>query len=541
MTSLLSSFIPAIAIPILNSVRVFLQGDGAVILPEMELLLFAIGILVIDYWVEEKEKYWNAGLAVAGTIFSTITLWMLHNQILVKGDLLGFSETALVDSYFLFFAILFLAATALIILLSVKYLEIEEERRGSFYAFLLFACIGAMLLVSAIDLTVIFLGIEVMAFSLFALVGFSQESPLPKQAAQKYALTSVFSSGLLAYGFSLLYGVTGSTNIARIAQALGQRIELVHALLLSREHGAPAEHMRELIQQRIPMAMNFDPRFVQFLPLLALILIGIGLAYKLAAVPFHSWAPKAFGSSPVPVSAFAITVPIVAVFALLLRFLVIVFAPLQDRWPHMIAVIAILSIAWTNLAALRQQNLKRLFTYAAISQIGYILLGLVAGNESGFTATTFSLLAYTFTLVGVFGVLTLFHRRYQPGETRDDLNGFFYRNPSAALLFLVFVLSLLAIPGTSGFMSKYLIFKSLLETQHKSLAILSLVCLLPSLIYLPKLLARIWRKPPIGDEVIPLPMGNAEAIALGVALFVCLAAGLYAQPFVRLAHYAFGQ
>src|SRR5258708_868552 len=197
-------------IPIINSLLSYLHGDGAVILPEIELLLFGLGILLIDFWITEKEKYLNAGLALAGTVFSGFTLWRLRGAIAARGEFAGFHDSALVDPFFLFFAVLFLAATALVILLSVKYLEIEREQEGEYYALLLFSCVGMMLMASGTDLIVLFLGLETMALTFYVLTGFLRPEKRSNEAALKNVRLGAFSSGILAYGFSFLYGMSAS-------------------------------------------------------------------------------------------------------------------------------------------------------------------------------------------------------------------------------------------------------------------------------------------------------------------------------------------
>ena len=204
-------------IPFIDAIRSYLRGDGAVILPEMELVLFALGIMLIDFWIEERDKYWNAVLALAGTLFSGATLWMLRGRVASSGGILvGFHESAVVDGFALFFGILFLASTALVILLSVKFLEIEREQEGEYYALLLFACVGMMLMASGVDLIVMFLGLVPMALSFYILTGFLRREKRSNEAALKYVLLGAFSSGILAYGFSLLYGLSASTNIGAV-------------------------------------------------------------------------------------------------------------------------------------------------------------------------------------------------------------------------------------------------------------------------------------------------------------------------------------
>src|SRR5438445_3605333 len=275
-------------IPFINGILSYLQGDGAAILPEMELVLFGLGILLIDFWIEQKDKYWNAGLALAGTIFSGFTVFRLRGAIVARGDLLGFHDSVVVDPFFIFFAALFLAATALVILLSVKYLQIEEEQEGEYYALLLFACVGMMFMASGIDLIVMFLGLETMALSFYVLTGFLRREKRSNEASLKYVLLGAFSSGILAYGFSLLYGLSASTNIVRISAMLGRRSAFISAILHSPQ----------------PATAQFNPFLLQLLPVLAFVLIAVGLFFKVAAVPFHQWAPNVYEGAPTPVTGY---------------------------------------------------------------------------------------------------------------------------------------------------------------------------------------------------------------------------------------------
>src|SRR5256884_7603528 len=245
-------------IPFINAIRSYLQGDGAAILPEMELVLFGLGILLIDFWIERKEKYWNAGLALAGTIFSAFTIWKLRGAVVARGDFAGFHDAVSVDPFFLFFATLFLAATALVILLSVQYLEIEQEQEGEYYALLLFACVGMMLMASGIDLIVMFLGLETMALSFYVLTGFLRREKRSNEASLKYVLLGAFSSGILAYGFSLIYGLSGSTDVRNIRAAFDPRFGLARAIELSRQSSAMGQQMHDLLARQLPIALNFD-------------------------------------------------------------------------------------------------------------------------------------------------------------------------------------------------------------------------------------------------------------------------------------------
>ena len=535
-------------IPILNSIFSYLQGDGAVILPEMQLTLFGLGILLIGFSLDESTEnnwFWrlffkdfSAKAAFAGVLFSGLSLWKLRGRVAGSGTLAGFHESVVVDGFLIFFAALFLVSTALVILLSVKYLEIVREQEGEYYALLLFACVGMMLMASGLDLIVMFLGLETMALSFYVLTGFLRREKRSNEAALKYVLLGAFSSGILAYGFSLLYGLSASTNISAIRGALEGREDLVRRIVISQQAGPAGEQMRQFLATRAPMALHFDPFTLQILPLLAFVLIAVGLLFKVAAVPFHMWAPDVYEGAPTPITAYVSVASKTASFALLLRLFLVVFSISQATWIYLIAGVAVASLTWGNLAALTQTNVKRLLAYSSISHVGYILLGLVAGNETGLVGIAYYLFAYVFMTAGAFAVIIVLRQKGLIGEELEDLNGLYQRSPAAAVLLLIFMLSLAGIPPTAGFMGKYFIFLSLIESKHPVLAVFAVLYIVPALYYYFRIIVHAWLKQP-GEVPRPL-MTNAQAVALGVTVFVTLAAGLYPEPFTRLAHYAFG-
>ena len=534
-------------IPFINSLLEYLRGDGRIILPEIELTLFGLGILLIDFTLGVKERYFSAGIAFLGTIFSAYTVWRLRIPVSQYGALPGFQESVIIDPFFLFFAALFLAATALVILLSVKYLEIEQEQEGEYYALLLFACVGMMFMASGYDLIVMFLGLETMALSFYVLTGFLRREKRSNEASLKYVLLGAFSSGILAYGFSLLYGLTGTTSISKIAFAMnpGSRLASIVAQAQDPGIGAPA---REFLAQNYPAALRMDPSLLTHqLPVFAaaaFVLVAVGMFFKVAAAPFHQWAPDVYEGAPTPVTIFVSVASKTASFALLLRLFTVVFGATQVTWMYLVAGIAVASLTWGNLAALTQTNVKRLLAYSSISHVGYILLALVAWDEktkslsdTARTGIAYYLFAYIFMTAGAFAILIVLRQKGLIGEELEDLNGLYQRSPAAAVLLLIFMLSLAGIPPTAGFMGKYFIFLSLIETHHPVLAVFAVLYIVPALYYYFRIVVHAWLKAP-GEAPRPI-MSNAQAVALAVAVFVTLAAGLYPEPFTRLAQYAF--
>lgn len=484
----------------------FLNGDGGLIKPQLLLLLFALGILLTDFLLEPGQKFFNAVMAMMGVLFSAWSLWQLKVRIAGDGDQFGFSNSMLVDSFSIFFCLIFLAATALVILLSIRYLEIEKENHGEFYALILLATIGMMFMVEGIDLIVLFIGLETMALSFYILTGFLRRERRSNEAALKYLLLGAFSSGILAYGFSILYGLAGSTNLMAITNSLAKR-------------------------------ESTDP-----LVLLALVTVATGLFFKVAAVPFHQWAPDVYEGAPTVTTAYLSVASKTASFALLLRIFQTVFWPVRDHWQALFGVIAVLCMTVGNFAAITQTNIKRMLAYSSISHAGYILLGLVAaatgpeGNQTGLQAVSFYLFGYAFMNMGAFAVVIILRRKGLIGDELKDLDGLIRRSPAAAVLLLIFMLSLAGIPPTIGFLGKYYIFLSLIQTGHYYLAIFAALYVVPALYYYFRVIVHAFLKE--SSDTVKVDVSAWQTIALTVCGFVVLGAGIYPEPFIRLATYS---
>src|ERR1022692_4602366 len=471
-----------------HNILAYLNADGLLIKPQLMLLLFGIGILLTDYFMEPGLKYFNAIMAMAGVFFSGVTLWQLSQKVGILGDQIGFFNSLLIDHFALFFGIIFLAATALIILLSIRYMEVEEENHGEFYALMLFATIGMMFMVEGLDLIVQFIGLETMALSFYVLVGFLRRERRSNEAALKYLLLGAFSSGILAYGFSLLYGlsfmggVRGSTNL----------VDITNAMIRS-EPSNP-------------------------IVLLALVTVAAGLLFKVAAVPFHQWAPDVYEGAPTPITAYISVASKTASFALLLRLLLTVFWPVRVNWEMLIAAVAIASLTLGNFAAITQTNVKRMLAYSSISHVGYILLGIVAAASSplgfitGMKGVAFYLFVYGFMTIGAFAVLIVLQRQGVIGDELDDLNGLYRRSPASAVVLLIFMLSLAGIPPLAGFVGKYFILQALIETGHMRLALFGALYIVPSLYYYFRVVAHAYLYEPGNAPVPTITFGQGIAL-----------------------------
>jgi len=478
------------------------------ILPEVMLAFFGLAVLGTDLLLTADEKSWNSLTAMLGVLMSGAALWQWRHE--ASSFIRPFESSIVIDPFFIFFGLLFLASTALVILLSVRYMEIEQEQHGEYYALMLFATVGMMFLACGYDLVVLFVGLETMALSFYVLSGFLRGNRRSNEGAMKYVLMGAFSSGILAYGFSILYGIAGSTNLGVIAAQVAAR--------------------------------NSKPGG-DLLTFLALATVAAGVFFKIAAVPFHQWAPDVYEGAPTSITAYISVASKAASFALLLRLFFTVFWPVNVDWSGIVATVAVLSLTIGALAALPQHNIKRLLAYSSIAQVGYILLGVVATvnkngslNQRGLQAAAFYLLAYAFFNTGAFAIVIVLRRKGMIGDDIDDMNGLIQRNPTAAILMLIFLLSLAGIPPTAGFVAKLLVFWALIETGHPLLAIISVAYILPAVYYYFRIVAAMWVREST-DAVRPV-ISPAQMFALAAMLVVTLAAGIFPEQFLRFASYS---
>jgi NADH-quinone oxidoreductase subunit N len=488
------------------------QRDLALIMPEVMLGVFGLAVLLLDFWLDAREKSWNSLPAMLGVVLSGGALYVIRPVASVPyGPVRGFDNSIIIDPFFIFFACVFLASTALVILLSVRYMQIEEEQHGEYYALILFATIGMMFLACGNDLVVLFIALETMALSFYVLTGFLRRDRRSNEGAMKYVLMGAFSSGILAYGFSILYGLTGSTNLDVISTRLAER----HL----QTHGA------------------------DLLTFLALGTVAAGVFFKIAAVPFHQWAPDVYEGAPTSITAYVSVASKTASFALLLRLFLTVFWPVRVDWVTLFAVIAVLSLTVGNLAAMTQSNIKRLLAYSSIGHVGYILLGLVAAvnpdgslNSRGLQAMAFYLFVYAFFNTGAFAIVIVLRHKGVIGDEIEDLNGLMQRNPGAAVLMLIFLLSLAGIPPTAGFVGKLLVFWALIETQHYVLAVLSVLYILPAVYYYFRMVAAMFVREST-DLALPV-ISSAQKFALAAMAIITLVAGIFPDSFLSFASYS---
>jgi NADH-quinone oxidoreductase subunit N len=491
--------------------------DYLLALPITLLALFALGILVIDPWIPQEQKWVNAVTAMAGVLFSAGGVYKIQMFLGRSPGVSGMLNTMVIDRFALYFFYLFLAGTAIAILMSVRYMETEHENHGEYYALMLLAVAGMMCMAAGFDIVLIFIGLELMAISTYVLVGFLRRDRRSNEAALKYLLLGAFSSGIFAYGLSLLYGLTGSTNLA-----------VIHRVLL-----------RSVINS------EYKP-----IAIIALITTLTGLLFKIAAIPFHQWAPDAYEGAPTSITGFMSVAVKAAGWAMLLRILIgspfqiCGLISLRPVWVPLLVFVSIATMTGANFAALTQTNTKRLLAYSSIAHVGYMLLGLIAGtatqlNADGIKGILIYLLVYTFMNLGAFAVITSLRHRNVIGDELDDLNGLYSRAPVEAVLMLVFMLSLAGIPPLAGFWGKYFIFLSLIETGHYVLASLGVLYSVFGLYYYLKIAnAMFMGKVEKGEERLPISV--TMRAALGLTGLATLYIGILPNQFIELVNWALG-
>ncbi|MGH9546113.1 MAG: NADH-quinone oxidoreductase subunit N [Terriglobales bacterium] len=501
-----------------NMAQNFGRVDYLMALPVILLTLFALGILLLDLMLPAEWKRINAFTGLVGILFSAagvVKIQIALNAAGVPGESV-FLNSMVVDRFTIYFWYLFLAGAAISILMSMRYLEIERENHGEFYALILFSVVGMMCMAAGFDVVLIFIGLELMAISTYVLVGFLRTDRRSNEAALKYLLLGAFSSGIFAYGLSLFYGLTGSTSL------LGIRSGLVRLL---------ASH----------------PNHIDPIAVIALLTTAVGLFFKIAAIPFHQWLPDAYEGAPTSVTGFMSVAVKAAAWAMLLRIFIWGLYPLRSVYVPLLIFVSILTMTGANLAALTQSNLKRLLAYSSIAHVGYMLLGLVALASvtypapaffDGFKGILLYLLVYTFMNLGAFGVIASLRQRNVIGDEMDDIAGLYFRAPTEAVLMLIFLLSLAGIPPLAGFYGKYFIFLSLIESGHYLLASLAVLYAVFGLYYYMRIANQMFMREALDKTLLPISAGMR--VALGVTAFATVYIGIFPEQFIRIVNWSLG-
>jgi NADH-quinone oxidoreductase subunit N len=443
----------------------------------------ALALLTIAALVQSKPGRGFYALftfvTCAVALGSSAWLWF---DVQDEGTRFAFANMIAVDGFAVFFYVVIALAIALAALLADSYLDRESLDGPEFYVLAMLSGAGGMLMASANDLIVIFLGLETLTIALFVLAGFHRRRAASGEAAMKYFVLSAFSSAFLLYGIALVYGATGTTNLAGIAQWLAANVAFESGLLLG-----------------------------------GIALLAVGFGFKVAAVPFHTWTPDVYQGSPTPVTAFMAGASKAAGFAAFMRVFFSTFQVVKLDWRPLIWGLAVLSLLVGSLLAIVQTDVKRMLAYSSISHAGYVLVGLEAANERGIAGALFYLLAYTFMVMGSFGIVALVSRRGDNATKLDDFRGLARRRPGLAIGMTVLLLAQAGVPFTSGFLAKFYVITAAVEEESYAIALIAmLAAVIAAFFYLRLVLVMYSTDDEVATARIPVPFSAALAVVATV-------------------------
>ena len=454
------------------------------ILPSVVLAVVGILIMVVDPFLARAQQRITATIAIGGVALAGLA-------IVPMAKLTGvyYSKLWILDDFTIFFHVVFLFIAALTILSSMDFLSRENLPQGEYYALLMFAAAGMLMMSGANDLMMIFLGLEILSIATYVLAGYRRTDLKSNESALKYFLLGSFASAFFLYGTALVFGATNSTNLATIGEAVkGPDIQIT-------------------------------------LVYLAAGLILIALCFKVAVAPFHIWTPDVYEGAPSPVTGFMSVGPKAAGFAVLFRIFLTAFPMLLDRWVQAIWVIAALTMIFGNVIAVIQPNIKRMLAYSSIAHAGYVVAAFAASSQRGISAALFYLLAYSAMNLGAFAIITVLSRAEDKMVWLNDYSGLAAKRPGLAALLSLFLLSLAGVPGTAGFAGKFFIFRSMVESGLVWLTVIGVITTVVSFYYYLSVIVQMYMKAPSEEFSnvrattgwrIALLMSGAATLYLGI-------------------------
>ncbi|MEW8627240.1 MAG: NADH-quinone oxidoreductase subunit NuoN [Candidatus Thiodiazotropha sp.] len=471
------------------------------VLPEISLLTLACLVLVVDLFIREEQRIASYVITQVGllvTVAVTLAVASSETQILFDGSYIRDPMSDLLKVGVLLVAfITFLYAK--------DYLIQRDLFKGEFYTLGLFAVLGMTVMISANTFLTIYLGLELLALCLYALVAFNRDSPQGAEAGMKYFVLGALASGMLLYGISMIYGTTGTLQFDELAKVVSKG------------------------------DMN------QIVMIFGIVFLVIGLAFKLGAVPFHMWVPDVYHGAPTAVVAFLSSAPKIAAFALAMRLLVDGLAELNggwQGWQGMLIILAVLSMGVGNLIAIAQTNIKRMLAYSTISHVGFIMLGILAGTNEGYTAAMFYTLVYALMSAGAFGIIIALSRKGFEAENLDDMKGLNQRNPWFAGMMLLLMFSMAGVPPTVGFFAKLFVLDAVVSIDLTWLALVGVAFSIIGAFYYIRVVKLIYFDQP--EDETPLSIGVDTQVMLSINGLSMLVLGLFPAGLLSLCANAIG-
>ncbi len=473
------------------------------LLPQLILFLSALLVFGIDL-IGSNEKKWLSNLALGGGVASLmVAVYLMVGVELPTEPILG--GMLAMDTFGIYFQAFAALAVSLVIVSSIGFMRERTPYSAEFYSLILIAGFSVTLVAIAADLIMIYVAFELLSITSYILTGYLRNDPKSSEAAVKYFLYGAMASAAMLYGMSLLYGATASTELSVIASTL--------------------------------LGMDASLRWVIF-PAIILLLVGFG--FKIAAVPFHQWSPDAYEGAPTPVTAFLSVGPKAAGFAVLMRVLFIALPSFSTDWMALLSAISMMTMTLGNMVAISQKNIKRMLAYSSIAHAGYILMGIISWDKwesgsifDGFSGVLIYLLVYLFANLGAFAVVIAFENATDSNKI-EDYAGLMKRSPLLAGTMIIFLLSLVGIPGTGGFIGKFFVFGAAIRANFFVLAGVALVNSVIAAFYYLNVARYMFFQQPKEEIQTPIEPSSGLKVALAVTCVLTLVLGLYAQPFFQL-------
>ncbi len=478
----------------------FVQPDLIPALPEMVMLAMTCLVLVVDLFLPQEKRGFTLLLSVVTLLLAIAAVV----AVAPTGSVSSFGGSFVLDQLAVVLKIAVCAIAILVFIYSRDYLRDHEIYKGEYYVLGLFATLGMMVMISAHSFLLVYLGLELLSLSLYAMIAFNRNSLSASESAMKYFVLGAMASGLLLYGISIFYGITGTLDINQLAAAVSEQ---------------KLEH---------PVALGF-----------ALTFIVVGLAFKLGAVPFHMWLPDIYQGSPTSVTLFIGTAPKIAGFAMTMRLLVDGLADLQFDWSQMLIALAIASMAIGNVIAIAQTNFKRMLAYSTISHVGFILLGILAATAGGYAAAMFYTITYAITAAVAFGVLIVLNRKGFEAENISDLSGLNHGHPWYAALLAIAMFSMAGVPPTVGFYAKLSVLQAVIQVDMVWLAILAVLFSVIGLFYYLRVIKVMYFDQPLAEQESTIKEALDVKLLLGANSLSLILLGMFPSTLMAYCILAF--
>ncbi len=460
--------------------------------PEIIIIIGACAALMLSLVPHQRQNQLLSALCVLMIILAATMSYFLGDY-----PQTAYADMFVIDDFSTYFKMILYLGTALTVLMSGQYLIKEAVVQGEYYALLLFALVGTMIMVSATDLLLIYIGLELQALSIYVLTGFLKANTRSNEASLKYIIVGAFSSAIMLYGMSLFYGLTGTTNLNEMKTAL------------------------------LTLEMS-DPMLI-----LATLFMLVGLLFKVGAVPFHMWVPDIYEGAPSPITAFMSVAPKAAAFAVIIRIFMQDLALLQPIWVLNMAGIAVLTMALGSFVALVQKNIKRMLAYSSIAHAGFLMLGLVAGSKEGISSMMLYLLIYTFMTLGIFAIIILLNKGVLLSEPIEDFSGLAKNHAGLAFMSLLFLFSLAGIPPTGGFFAKFYVLTALVDQGYIVLAVIAVLLSAVAAWFYIRIIMLMYMEPATGSAKIHITLPILTVLLIATA--GTLMAGLFPSWFLEFA------